>query len=140
MRDGDLVEQMEKVRRDHLTEILEANKARKGEEYDLIEFATAIGDIEIADFEPTMHWHEDPISQGQADLLEKWGLNPRAIQTKGHASQIIDALIRRKDNNLATYKQVRFLRKRGVEGCHLLSFQEAGRMVQAYMDRWAQRA
>jgi superfamily II DNA or RNA helicase len=134
--DGDLVEAIEEERVNHLAAILEANKLRKGEEYDLIEFATSIGDIEVADFEPTMHWHEDPVSPGQFNILEKWGLNPHCVKTKGHASQIIDSLIRRSQNNLATYKQVRFLIKQGVEGSHMLSFEEAGRMIQSYVDRW----
>jgi hypothetical protein len=136
MGDGDLVEEIEEERNNHLAEIFEANAQRKSEEYDLIEFATTIGDIEIADFEPTMHWHEDPITSGQFNLLEKWGINPRCAKSKGHASLIIDTLIKRSKNNLATYKQVKFLRNQGVDGCHMLSFIEAGRMIQSYIDRW----
>src|SRR4029077_11930046 len=141
LRNGeDIVDEMEIVRNDHLLAVLHRNREKKGEEYDLVEFATAIGNIEVADFEPTMHWHSDPMSQPQASLIAKWGIDPRGVKNKGHASQIIDCMMKRRDNGLATYKQVRLLQRQGIVGCHLLSFDQASNMIEAYMDRWSRKA
>jgi superfamily II DNA or RNA helicase len=140
IRNGeDIMDEMEVVRGDHLLAVLNRNREKKGEEYDLIEFATSIGNIEVADFEPTMHWHSDPMSEAQKALIEKWGVDVRGVKNKGHASQVIDAMVKRRDNGLATYKQVRLLQRQGVTGAHLLGFNEASNLIDAYMSRWTRR-
>ena len=126
--DGDLLDRAEQYRQEkfaRLAEALEANRRREAKEFDLLEFAVAIGDAELASFEPTMHWHGDPISPRQTEFLTRCGINPAALKGKGHACHVIDKIMQRRAAGLATYKQVRTLRKFGVPEAHLISFTRA---------------
>ena len=126
--DGDLLDRAEKYRQRkfaRLAEELEANKRRKAKEFDLIEFAVAIGDAELAGFEPVMRWHCDPITPRQSEFLTRCGISPAALKGKGHACHVIDRIMQRRAAGLATYKQVRALRKFGVPDSHLISFSRA---------------
>ena len=130
--DGDLLDRAEEYRQKRfarLPEELEANKRRKTKEFDLLEFAVAIGDAELASFEPTMRWHEDPITPRQAEFLARCGINPAMLQGKGHACHVIDRIMQRRAAGLATYKQVRTLRKFGVPEAHLISFNRASAIL-----------
>ena len=123
--DGDLIENSGRYRRwifDKLSRELEANKKRQGPKVDLLEFAVAIGDLQIVQFQPSMCWHTEPVSQKQFDALERSGINPNSVRGKGHASVVIERLQDRRNRGLATYKQVRFLARHGVPNAHLVSF------------------
>ena len=68
---GDLLEASARVRQgklDRLARELEASRQKKAESFDLLEFAVAIGDVHLAKFEPTMHWHEDAVTPKQRHL------------------------------------------------------------------------
>jgi Helicase conserved C-terminal domain len=132
-RDGDLLENAELYRTKRLEALarqLEANRLRKAQNYDLLEFAATIGDAGLADFEPTMRWHSDPVSPRQAELLERCGIPSSAVKSKGHAAALIDRIMRRRERGLATYKQVRFLSRRGFPNALAFSFQKAGQVIQ----------
>jgi superfamily II DNA or RNA helicase len=126
--DGDLLDRAEKYRQKkfaRLAEALEANKRRQGKEFDLIEFAVALGDEDIAHFEPVMRWHGDQITPRQSEFLTRCGINPATLKSKGHACHVIDRIMQRRAAGLATFKQVRALRKFGVPDSHLISFTRA---------------
>lgn len=89
------------------------------------EFVIAIGGAELASFEETMRWHRDPITPRQTEYLVRCGINPTIIKSKGHACSAIDRVMQRRAAGLATYKQVRVLRKFGVPDPHLISFARA---------------
>jgi hypothetical protein len=130
--DGDLLASAEEYRQKkfaRLAEELEANGQRQAKEFDLIEFAVAIGDAELASFEPTMRWHGDPMTPRQSEFLARCGINPAVLQGKGHACQVIDRIMQRRAGGLATYKQVRTLRKFGVPDPHLISFKRASAIL-----------
>ena len=130
--DGDLIENSGRYRRqilDKLLRELEANKKRQGQNFDLLEFAVAIGDLQIARFQPSLRWHAEPISEKQFDLLERSGINPNSVRGKGHASVVIERLQDRRSRGLATYKQVRFLARHGVPNAHLVSFTSASALI-----------
>ena len=95
--DGDLIENVEQARADRLAKLareLEALKARKAREFDLLEFAIALGEEELSDFEPVSRWHCDPVTPGQRDCLLRCGIGLAGIRNKGHASAVIDRVIR----------------------------------------------
>jgi superfamily II DNA or RNA helicase len=128
MGDGDLIENIERFRADRLKKLaraLESTRERKGREFDLLEFAVALGDEDIAAFEPTMRWHGDPITPRQSEFLTRCGINPATLKGKGHACHVIDKITQRRAAGLATYRQVRTLRKFGVPDAHLISFARA---------------
>ena len=130
--DGDLIENSGRYRQqilDKLSRELDANKKRQGQTFDLLDFAVAIGDLQIAQFQPTMRWHAEPVSQRQFDLLERSGINPNSVRGKGHASVLIERLQDRRNRGLATCKQVRFLVRHGVPNVRLVSFTSASALI-----------
>jgi superfamily II DNA or RNA helicase len=130
--DGDLLDRAKEYRQKkfaRLAKELEANKRRKAKDFDLLEFAVAIGDAELAEFEPTMRWHEDPITPRQSEFLAKCGINPAMLKSKGHAGHKLDRVMQRRAAGLATYKQVRALRKFGLPDAHLISFDRASAIL-----------
>jgi superfamily II DNA or RNA helicase len=130
--DGDLLDRAEEYRQKRFARLakeLEANKQRKAKEFDLLEFAVAIGDAELASFASKMRWHEDPITLRQTEFLARCGINPAILKGKGHACHVIDRIIQRRAAGLATYKQVRTLRKFGVPDPHLISFARASAIL-----------
>ena len=130
--DGDLLDRAEEYGQRkfaRLAEELEANKQRQAKEFDLIEFAVAIGDAELAGFEPTMRWHGVPITPRQSEFLARCGINPAILKGKGHACHVIGRIVKRRAAGLATYKQVRTLRKFGVPDSHLISFKHASAIL-----------
>jgi superfamily II DNA or RNA helicase len=108
-----------------LRERLEQNRKRKGKTFDALEFALSVNDLAIAEFEPTMRWHDDPVSAKQADLLERFGINPATVSCKGQACAIIERVFLRRDLGLATPKQVRQLRRYGFQNPEMATFEEA---------------
>ena len=142
--DGDLLDRAEEYRQKRfarLAEELEANKQRKAKEFDLLEFAVALGDEDIAHFEPVSHWHGDPVTPRQREFLTRCGINPTALKGKGHACHVIDKIMQRRAAGLATYKQVRTLRKFGVPDSHLISFTRASAiLVRLFGERSNRRA
>ena len=139
--DGDLLDRAEEYRQKRfarLAEELEANKQRKAKEFDLLEFAVALGDEDIARFEPVSHWHGDPVTPRQSEFLTGCGINPAALKGKGHACHVIDRIMQRRTAGLATYKQVRALRRFGVPDAHLISFKRAGAILdRLFSERFA---
>jgi superfamily II DNA/RNA helicase len=132
--DGDLMAAAgfaNEKRLERLAQELAANRAKEQEDYDLLEFALSIGDDKLARFEPTMRWHHDAISSKQQEVLTRQGINCAAIKSKGHAAAILTRMSDRRQMGLATYKQVRLLRKWGITDPHLVTFNNASAIIGA---------
>lgn len=69
--------------------------------------------IEVAEFEPTMRWHEDAITPKQLEWVEKAGVDPASLKGKGHASAVLDAYFRMRDQEPASHKQRWVMRQHG---------------------------
>jgi superfamily II DNA or RNA helicase len=126
--EGDLEEAREEVNADRtrsLTERLRANRMRRGSVLDPLELAVSLNEAALADYVPTMQWQADAPTSKQLDVLANFGLDTMGIQTKGHASLILDRLITRRKLGLATPKQVRVMRRYGHERPEIATFEEA---------------
>jgi superfamily II DNA or RNA helicase len=115
---------LEAERRRNLAEKL-ADGQKQRKLYDVITVATDLRDVLLTDFVPTMQWHQAPPSQGQRAALERFGIDPATVQSRGHASAMIDKLVKRANLHLATAGQVRWLVKLGHPNPTLVSFEEA---------------
>lgn len=98
-----------------LAKQLAIKKRNKGSLIDPVEFAVSVHDTSLADFEPTMPWHSQPISTKQENMLKSYGFDVELVTCKGHASAIIDRLMTRNHMNLASPKQVRILQRYGIK-------------------------
>jgi superfamily II DNA or RNA helicase len=141
--EGDLEEAKaaaETDRASKLRERLEQNRTRTSRSFDAMEFALSLKDVALAEFMPTMPWHEQEVTDKQRALIERFGLNPDSVQNRGHASALLDKLFLRTRLNLATAKQVRWLYRTGHPQPETLTFEEASAYLSAWADRKLQTA
>lgn len=81
-------------------------------------------------------WSGDLATEGQRRALERAGLDDLPAElTKGEASRWIDAITKRREAGLATLKQVRLLRRHGVDA-RRMSFDEANERIGSMLTGW----
>jgi type I site-specific restriction endonuclease len=132
--EGDLEEAREEVNADRtksLTERLRANRTRPGSVLNPLELAVSLNEAALADYVPTMKWQAEAPTDKQLDVLAKFGLDILSIQSKGHASLILDRLITRRKLGLATPKQARVMRRFGHQRPETATFEEAKAFLDA---------
>ena len=132
--DGDLQEAREEVDADRtrkLRERLAANSRRVSTVLDPLELAVTLNDAHLAEFVPVMQWQHSTPTERQLAILSQFGIDTRAIASKGQASMLIDRLFARRQLGLATPKQVRMLRRRGYPSPESATFKEAKEFIDA---------
>jgi superfamily II DNA or RNA helicase len=106
-----------------------ARKKRK--EFDPVEFALSIASEELANYEPQTFYESAPPTEKQLQVLRNLGFAVEEVKSKGFASRLIDAIFRRRDERLATPKQLRWLIRLGHPNPRGATFAEAS----AFLDR-----
>jgi superfamily II DNA or RNA helicase len=87
---------------------------------------------------PNTRWAADLATEAQRHALEKAGLDELPVAlTKGTASQWLDAIARRRNAGLATLKQVRLLRRHGVDA-RRMTLAAAGQHIERLKQTWRQ--
>lgn len=104
----------EEARRTALAEALERQAKKKSKLVDPLELFSILDDIGLADYEPTFKWEEKEASEKQIKTLENFGINADGI-TRGYACAILDRVIGRANQRLATVKQIRTLQSFGYD-------------------------
>ncbi len=121
----DLAEEAEHEREKSLAEKI-AQKAKRGSKVlSIEEWAVMTHNPNVADFEPTMRWHEKPVSPRQSEYLERIGFDASTVKSRGHAGQIMDMLHKRRELNLATPKQMKHLIRFKHPSPETATFEEA---------------
>jgi superfamily II DNA or RNA helicase len=92
---------------------LAANQNKKRKTFNALEFCVALRNLALADYEPTMRWHSKPVSEKQAALLLKNGIDLATVKNAGHAHVLIETIMNRYDLRLASVRQLVYLRKLG---------------------------
>ena len=139
--DGDLESAKEAAEADRaakLRERLERNRTRTARSFDAMEFALSLGDTNLAEFAPTMRWHQDEPTDKQRAIIARFGLDPDSVQNKGHASALLDKLFLRSNLGLATAKQVRWLQRMGQAHPEMATFEEASTFLRKFFNNYAQ--
>ncbi len=121
----DAEERAQADRAERLRERMEEVARRKSRMVDAMEFALSLGADELADYSPETEWEARALTDKQAALLEKAGLDVQTIQGRGHASKIIDLLFTRRSMGLATPKQIKWLRQFRHPSPNTATFEEA---------------
>jgi superfamily II DNA or RNA helicase len=131
--EGDLVAALDTSRDRALARQILAQKKLKGEIHDLldiIDLCIAYKAPELENYEPTMHWHQREITQRQSQILARHRVDLSCVQDRGHASAIIDTIVRYHDSLPATPKQLGFLHYLGYRGdTSALSKPAASRLI-----------
>lgn len=128
----DLIDAGESVvfkREQRLRERLLACAKRKGRYFDAAVYAAAIQAGEaLLSFEPVTPWESKPPTAGQLEILERNLIE--GVRCRGHASRIIDTIFQRREEGLATPKQLRHLIRHDVEDAEKKTFEEASNLLE----------
>jgi superfamily II DNA or RNA helicase len=112
-----------------LREKLKENQNKSTRTIDPIDFFLMIDRPDIAERENEYRWEENPPSEKQLQMLAKNGFDPNTILTKGHASRLLDILFSRRDQKLASPKQVRLLQRWHIKDPHKVTFTQASEII-----------
>lgn len=115
-------------RRESLAAQLEANRRKKARLVDPLTFFVDVNEVALADYVPEFAWEKEPPSEKQVAMIERAGIDPTGM-TKGKASKVIDVIIRRRDEGLATPKQMRKLEQYGFGGVATWTFEQASKVM-----------
>jgi superfamily II DNA or RNA helicase len=110
---------------------LKVGSRRERQIFDALEASATFAVPELANFEPVVVWHSEPLTSRQGDSLRAFGIDPASVRNRGHGSLILDHLHRRRRANLASYRQLRFLVRFGHPQPLQTTFEEAS----AFLDR-----
>jgi superfamily II DNA or RNA helicase len=130
----DIATELQKAEREIAKRFREAEEAIARDHLLLrAKYSTAkINPFNVLDIDPKREapWHKDrPPSQKQRAYLEKMGVNTDGLRFT-HASQIIDNLIKRRENEVCTYKMAKCLQKQGYDTTEM-PFKKAGMLIGA---------
>ncbi len=70
-----------------------------------------------------------PPSDKQLKALEKFGINPNAVDNMGKAELLLDRLIKRQKEGLARPRQIKQLEDRGFQHVGTWTFEQADKMI-----------
>jgi superfamily II DNA or RNA helicase len=104
-------------------------KNRQAKLVDPVQFEMSIQDMDLANYRPAFGWESKEPSKQQRDFLERAGILPDTIDNAGKAEKIIKTIQQRRDANLATPKQIRFLERKGFQHVGQWSFDGAKKLI-----------
>lgn len=119
----------EEARRAALAKALREQTRKKSKLINPLTLFDVLDDIGLADYEPTFAWEKMPATDKQVAVLEKFGVDADGV-SKGYAAAILDRLIGRSHEKLATVKQIQLLKRFGYEPAGW-SFEAASRKISA---------
>lgn len=121
----DVVAQREEALAQKLAEM----KRRKRKLVDPLQFEMSIQAEDLVGYVPAFGWEMAPPSEKQKQTLEKLGILPDEIDNAGKASKLLDRLDKRRQANLTTPKQIRFLEGKGFQHVGTWSFDSARKLI-----------
>lgn len=121
----DVVAQREEALAQQLAEM----KRRKRKLVDPLQFEMSIQAEDLSSYVPNFGWEMEPPSEQQVKKLEKLGIHPDEIDNAGKAKKILDKLDKRREENLTTPKQIRFLEQRGFQHVGKWDFEHGRKLI-----------
>ena len=120
-----------------LAEMLAEQRKKRAKLVDPLQFEMSILDDDLQDYDPTFPWEMEPPTDKQLAAIEKFGIDPTHVGTKGYASMLLDRLVKRSQNGYSTPKQIRVLERSGFKRVGEWTFEEANKMVRRLaMNNW----
>lgn len=102
---------------------------RKRKLVDPLQFEMSIQAEDLTSYFPSFGWEMGPPSDKQVNALEKLGILSDEIDNAGKASLMLDRLDKRRQEGLATPKQIRRLEIYGFKNVRMWSFDNASKMI-----------
>lgn len=116
-------------REEALAKQLAEMRKRKAQLVDPLQYAMSIAAEDLTNYVPTFAWEMAPPSEKQLQFLEKRGISADSVENAGKAKLLIDRLIRRQEEGLATPKQIRLLERYGFRQVGTWQFDSASKMI-----------
>jgi len=121
--------EVQKEREEALAKALRSNQRKAARTVDPLEFALSLHDTALEEYEPVMPWQAVPPSEKQLATLARFGFAPERVPNKGFASMLLDRIIRRSRENLASPKQIKLLERFGYTDAGALTFAAAKQRI-----------
>lgn len=116
-------------REEALAKKLSEMRKRKRSLVDPLQFEMSIQAEDLANYVPAFGWEAGPPSEKQLKALEKSGIFPDEVENAGKAKLILDRLDKRRNEGLATPKQIRCLERYGFRNVGIWKFDNAKRLI-----------
>lgn len=126
---GEAEQQATEEREEALAKQLEKMKRKKKRLVDPLQFAMSIEDMDLVNYNPLFGQEVEPPSQDQIKQIEKAGIDPTNVDTKGKADKIINQINKRNEQNLTTPKQIKQLTQRGYQNVEKWTFDQASQLI-----------
>lgn len=121
----DVIAQREEALAKRLSEM----KKRKRNLVDPLQFEMSIQAEDLSSYVPSFGWEMGPPTEKQVSALEKMGILPDEIDNAGKATKLLERLEKRRQEGLATPKQIRFLEQRGFQRVGTWNFDGAKTLI-----------
>lgn len=117
-------------REEALAKLLAEQKRKKSRLVDPLQFEMSINAEDLSNYVPAFGWECAPPSEKQVQALEKFDINPEAVDNAGKASQLLERLEKRRREGLTSPKQIRQLeQQRGFQNVSMWSREQAKRLI-----------
>ncbi len=116
-------------REEALAKQLAEMKRRKKRLVDPLQFEMSIQAEDLSGYVPAFGWEMGPPSEKQTAALEKLGILPDAVENAGKAAKLLDRLQKRRQEELTTPKQIRFLENKGFQHVGTWPFETAKHLI-----------
>lgn len=122
-------EDVQAQREEALAKVLAEQKRKKQRLVDPLQFEMSIQAEDLSNYVPAFGWEMAPPTEKQIKALEKMDINPAAVDNAGKASLLLNRLKKRRDEGLASPKQIRQLEQRGFKNVASWSWEQARRLI-----------
>lgn len=112
-----------------LAEQLKEMRKRKRQLVDPLQFEMSIQAEDLSSYVPAFGWEMGPPTDKQLKALEKYGIFPDEVDSAGKAKLLLDRLNKRRENGLATPKQIRLLERFSFQHVGKWMFDDASKMI-----------
>lgn len=126
---AEATEDISNEREEALAKHLEQLKRRKKRLVDPIQFEMQIQDKDLSNYVPMFGQELDPPTKTQLNEIEKAGIDPTSIDSKGKADELLKRINERNNKNLTTAKQIRQLEQRGYSDVASWNFDQARQLI-----------
>lgn len=116
-------------REEALAKQLDEMKRRKGGLVDPLQFEMSIQAEDLSGYVPSFGYQAGPASEKQLKALEKFGINPDAVDNAGKAELLLSRLIKRQQEGLARPRQIKQLELKGFQHVGTWTFKQADKMI-----------
>lgn len=130
---GDLekeaTESARQERENSLANAIKANVGKKSQLIDPMEFALFLHDDDLESYVPAFAWERETPTQKQLDMLSRMKIDATKIHYRGHASMLLNRIISRSAQQLATPTQIKTLRRFGYPNAQEYTLEEASKLI-----------